>query len=971
MDNKSKLGYSKDSPYRDEPFINIQSNNITMKDTDQDLLGLGIKNGKIVKVIPMKAGESSNYDFGDVDSVLEMPKFQFGGMFQNTDMEQLGIQTMLPTNETGYNIPTNNSVADIGARPQVQSIFSPQTFGTTQKEIDGRSTGIIQNNQKPQGELLNQKIVDRHNKIKEVDDSPINDYNSQNPQSNQMYNPYGGVDLASAASLFGRSMKEGDAGMGILSGAKLGLGLGRNIMGGYSTQNRNEYVDQWSQDQDTKARNGNYEQFQDGGSYLTREDIDSIKRDTQIDFTDEGANNLFQRTPTQQQSAPQSDVNLGKYKDVGYFDVLQNKEDSISLTNTSKNPHNQDTVKTVLDEIRGLNPGKDLNFDYTPNLEDGGMARKLTGEYAEGLANENPDKAVAELEKGEYMQSPDGEIAEVEGKTHEEGGEKMTAEQMEAGTKVISDNLKIGAENAKAFKDKYDIKISAKDTYATVIDKASKKIGLKSVVEEQEEVIKTIEKNQDTTQTNTQKLNLQFLSKKLQELEQKKAPLEEARKAITDDVYERQEASKPKEKQSTVMEDGGSIDSAFVKSLAEKHGVNYDSAYQMVQEFKNGGGYVPKYQDGKNEQEVTTQTGKNPFIFTNPESQPMTDENRFAAGTVNTENYSERMMALWREFPNLMAENFEIIQDEKGIQDVKPRFGQESVKNLQEGINRVYEENLQKTEQIKDPNKRKELQDAIKAEMFTGEGYKSFDALIGDFTSSRRNIDFGLKEAMGEEIKSPETPEVPAADQGQNKTDSQGRAALPLLPDQSIMPPSAQDAHLKNNYRFNRIEANKVNPEQALANLSSQFETGVNSANQRPDSQRSALLAQMLAGTGNNSNQIINQTNSQNQVEQNRVDSYNAQIGDREMGANANERTRFEKLQMMAKNNTDQDYRDWMKYNSDLNVEKYNTINRMNLMNELFDNYSYENGQVKQKAGSILNSPGRTPQPKVVQTKKK
>ncbi len=49
----------------------------------------------------------------------------------------------------------------------------------------------------------------------------------------QFANP-GGVDLNAASALFGQSLQQGDTAMGIASGAKLGLGLARNFMSGYS-----------------------------------------------------------------------------------------------------------------------------------------------------------------------------------------------------------------------------------------------------------------------------------------------------------------------------------------------------------------------------------------------------------------------------------------------------------------------------------------------------------------------------------------------------------------------------------------------------------------------------------------------------------------------------------------------------------------------------------------------------------------
>ena len=65
---------------------------------------------------------------------------------------------------------------------------------------------------------------------------------------------------------------------------------------------------------------------------------------------------------------------------------------------------------------------------------------------------------------------------------------------LEDGTKVVSDNLKIGLEQAKRFSEQYDVKINKNDTYAEAIDKYSKKIGLDAKNEEIENIYKKLEK---------------------------------------------------------------------------------------------------------------------------------------------------------------------------------------------------------------------------------------------------------------------------------------------------------------------------------------------------------------------------------------------------------------------------------------------------------------------------------------------
>ena len=82
----SKLGYSKNSPYRNNPFNIINSNNITMKNTPIPLLGIdNLGNRKI-----MKPGNKKNYIFPG-NQVMEIPlnyhKMPDGSLMQDNEMD--------------------------------------------------------------------------------------------------------------------------------------------------------------------------------------------------------------------------------------------------------------------------------------------------------------------------------------------------------------------------------------------------------------------------------------------------------------------------------------------------------------------------------------------------------------------------------------------------------------------------------------------------------------------------------------------------------------------------------------------------------------------------------------------------------------------------------------------------------------------------------------------------------------------
>lgn len=72
---KSLLGYRHDSPFKDEPYIDIQSNNIDMSQTDRDLILIPNKGKPVIA----KAG-SGGYLFPNSTQVREIPLYQAGGV---------------------------------------------------------------------------------------------------------------------------------------------------------------------------------------------------------------------------------------------------------------------------------------------------------------------------------------------------------------------------------------------------------------------------------------------------------------------------------------------------------------------------------------------------------------------------------------------------------------------------------------------------------------------------------------------------------------------------------------------------------------------------------------------------------------------------------------------------------------------------------------------------------------------------
>lgn len=796
------------------------------------------------------------------------------------------------------------------------------------------------------------------------------DFTHQIPKAPEqgIYNPYGGVDLATAASYLGSSIEGGNTFGAVASGAKLLAGIGRKAFGAAGRQKRAEYVQ------------NEYEE--DMRDYYTQENSATYVGE------DGGTKGKLPQAPS-----------LTPYQNGG------SKVDQTKL---------------------------------------------LTGEFITGVSPNNTSvKPNSEVEKNEHIVTPEGESMKVLGKTHEKGGENI---ELQEGDMVISDNLKLKGDNAKLLREKFDIKVKAKSTYAEAVDKIYKEIGLTKLIKEEEKILSRIKEEQkETKDGTTQSLNLQFLYKQRDKVADKKEKLEEERLKALKTVFTLQEQSKPVEdkNQEEEYQDGGPKLSPYAKLMftgtpaqqafarqnmsayfnpegeyyeanhsgesSEKHlekmrpifekmveegmidlennedtvedknpnlspyaitmftgtpeekaqaeidmaqyfnpeGDYYDannkgeSAEQhlermrpIFEEMKSSGTlqdyikdnqYVDiktKYKDGgehgDEEGEVTITKGNNPREFSNPKEQHFTSDKWSIAGSVNEENRTEVLMDLVGEFPEAVQANFKITPD-----GVIPRF-EDSMYNLQKGMNEYYKsKKAEAKKKIKNPKELKRVLAAIDEQMFTGEGYKAKDGILGDFTASRRKIDFSILRGKKEPVK----PEVVTTEE------KEGESNFAFLPQQGILQPSAVAAQLKVNRRYDRVDPNLLSPEQIIQENQRQAQAAYTSIQGLSDSQRAAAVAQINANTQAANAKAIYQTEAANAQILNKAESKNAQIQMREEDMAANDALSFEKRQQTAQAITEEQIKQYYDYMRRLNTSKFNDIRRMNTINNIYDNY--------------------------------
>jgi len=182
--------------------------------------------------------------------------------------------------------------------------------------------------------------------------------------------------------------------------------------------------------------------------------------------------------------------------------------------------------------------GKKLMDKYKNMImQNGGIAPEevLSGSVVTGVAPNQP--ANVEVEGEEFIQTPEGNVTEVAGKPHTEGGEKLNLPE---GSKILSDNIKIGKEMKKMLEEEYNVNLKANTTFAQAHDKIKNKLGITDAEEEQENYLNLLAKNKEIEDEGTQSVNEQFLAKKIRESEQKLQLKKSQESAIYNTLFEAQ-----------------------------------------------------------------------------------------------------------------------------------------------------------------------------------------------------------------------------------------------------------------------------------------------------------------------------------------------------------------------------------------------------------------------------------------------
>jgi hypothetical protein len=398
----------------------------------------------------------------------------------------------------------------------------------------------------------------------------------------------------------------------------------------------------------------------------------------------------------------------------------------------------------------------------------------LTGDIIKGLSPNSGVEPNVETEGEEYIQFPDGVTQKAVGNSHERGGVKMSIPD---GTKVISKFLLLTPAQVKALNKQHDLKLTTEDSYAKAMDKYTAKVGLKKLNQEQEEVFEVLKKemNNQGVDKQTHLVNLEYLSKKISNLETLKKPLEDLRATFFSTVYDMQEGAKAngkarepkgaKGEDDDLMRKGGMSRKNFEK-VCQQFGITPEQGNQML---RSGGKVLPQFVLGGEPTEPPVNSlgaDDEPFYYTYGSNaykpQPRVKQSaKGQAGYGAVTETQDALQQLYINFPDLVLKQFSNYIEVDKTGNVKFKGGinlgkqQQIVLNLQEQMNSRMDESAKVI--LNDPNSSKEdkekAQNWLDTELFTGqeqEGWdesqrvRAYDSKLGQFTAGRQSIGVNL-----------------------------------------------------------------------------------------------------------------------------------------------------------------------------------------------------------------------------------
>lgn len=563
--------------------------------------------------------------------------------------------------------------------------------------------------------------------------------------------------------------------------------------------------------------------------------------------------------------------------------------------------------------------------------------KALTGDFITGMDQEKPmQQPNAEIEAGEHIQQPGDNVKEVLGDKHSQGGEDVV---LENGAKVLSDHLKIGGANARKFSKLYDVELKASDTYATVLDKVNRKTGLTKLVKEEEEIIKKLDKiTKESKDETALGLNTQYLSGKINEIEEDKKPLEKVKESAFNELFNAQEESKPDDKK--VGPEGN---------------------------FQGG---------GKKEEQET------------PQLTPDQTKERFdfwlstlrAKGYTGSNDVSEARKWQAKNDPNtvvgyytkdgqpLNAKHIDMIKEQH--KDVFKKLGIDP--------NRP-SATLTDNEKFKI---QKELGPKITPEFLIqghDDGLTDWRAPLSPMDAPLKpatNINFGkistspLPTQNGPTSVAPNQGFIPADETPEEKVKREAGNNMLLLPNQNPMLPNSLGQSLKLTDRTYQLEKAHVSPEQAIQEGNRNQTALIEQINNMPGAQRAAVLAQMSGSQQEAINKAVFDANRYNAQVDATTSNQQAALDNQSNRMNAQHALSYEQRTQRAQALTDNDLNNYYNTIRANEVRNKREVDQINYENARNDNFQFDGEKFVQIADTTfggVNSQYKSPEQRLLE----
>lgn len=572
-----------------------------------------------------------------------------------------------------------------------------------------------------------------------------------------------------------------------------------------------------------------------------------------------------------------------------------------------------------------------------------------------------------ELENNEWILDSQG-LRQVKGDTHEKGGVDL---QLEDGTLILSDHLKIDRSKVKELNKEYDVNISVKDTYAKALEKIYSKVGLNTLQKEHAELAKKTEKQAQIEDEATAGANLTVLSKQMQEIEKKKAPLLAKATKAFHELYDLQESGKKGESPKAEFQDGGIVE--MLRTPAP--------AYTDLQREQILGRYA-SHQTPETQEQLRRLLEQNRLVYnTGTLSRldsrdlglPTHRQQQSSSGTFGNLNQEQIQGYVFNDtYRQMRGNNLDYgnssVMDEwnplirQAYQDQGINYRTSIQGNNDNAFGTITSEQPGIIQTISgavegnfDLNKYRGLTEEEKEQFATqiGRPKEEIDNIASNPTNVQINVrPDGLNEwnrayLTGVGQPPTETPTEVQEGMPEPSDDTEGsapqqtpqRTGLLNRPSSEILPVDPMQAHLKVNRRYERADAIGMSPEAQLTELNRLNSRAQETLDLMPASQRAAVVANLLGTTSQQSNQIISQVQQANMQELNRVQNVNNQIQMAEENAGAQDALNYEQRQLLAQAKTDADLRNYFNAIQRQQQQNFRDVEDVNKMNYLFRDF--------------------------------